>query len=150
MARPPLFLLLALAACSCAPDPARDHEPPTTGEERATVAPRGEPGVTMRSGAEVPVKLPPGFRPYPNAEIVQNTVVTRKGRERSLLVFTSTDTPATIAAFYREEAKAAGASLSLDVTGKDGASLAGTIPHGGTFALTVTGGSPNRAELSFE
>lgn len=133
------------------PEPVEQERPDrTTGETRATIAPRGEPPAISRSGPEVPVNLPPGFTLYPGAKAISNTIVARRGKERMLMVFESPDPPAKVLTFYRLQAAKTGAQVTLDLGGEDRASLGGTLRSGESFALTVRRGKATRAELAFE
>ena len=137
------FAVLALTACSEKQDTnagqlAGDRRDSlTTGEERARIAPLGEPAAVLRSGPQVPVRLPHGFTLYPSAKVLSSTVVERDGKRRSLVVFQSDHTPETIIAFYRGQARKAGVALPLDIGGEDTASLGGSFTDGGAFSVSV-------------
>lgn len=144
-----------MASCSD-PDP-RDNPAPaasgdtglTAGESRAHIAPRGHAAATVRTGPAVPITLPPGFALYSGARIVSNTLVQTGGTARMLVVFETLDPPVVVAAFYRRAAGRAGASLALDIGGKDRVSIGGHLPDGSPFALTAErAGAVTRAELS--
>ena len=154
MARRPLILsahrcrmlaivFLMLAACSekqdtdAAQPAGEQHESLTTGEERARIAPPGEPAVVLRSGPQVPVRLPRGFTLYPSAKVLSSTIVERDGKRRSLVVFESKDAPPAIIAFYRGQAAKADVGLALDIGGEDTASLGGSFADGGAFSVSV-------------
>lgn len=136
-----LPVMLILGACS-------DDEPrraPTTahtlplteGEERGAVDRPGQPSITMRSGPNVPLHLPPGFTVYPGAKVAANTVVESDGRRRTLLVFVSPDPVAKVIAFYRTQAVAAGSALSFNLEGDERASLGGALRNGEAFAIAA-------------
>lgn len=112
----------------------RDH---AGGEVRAPVAPRGEGAAVMRSGPQVPVRLPRGFTLYPGAQVISNTVVERAGRRRVLLVFETRDPHAKVILFYRAQAAAAAVPLDLDLGGGERASIGGSLPGGGNLAITA-------------
>ena len=160
-ARSLLCLTLAVAllsACSdraamTAPDktPAASYShDPTSGEIRARIAPKGEEPATLRSGPQVPVRLPRGFTLYPGAKVTANTVVERGDSQRVLMVFETYDPVDLVTAFYRRQARDAGFALSLDLVGEERASIGGRTARGRGFALSAQRGSLTRAELAFE
>lgn len=143
---------LLLAGCEQASNSTGPQASPglTAGEERLRIDPPGEPAATLRSGAEVPVSLPPGFTLYPAAKVVANTRVERGRQERVLLVFETPDPLEKVMLFYRAQARAAGVALTVDLGREERASLAGHTASGLAFALTAgREGGATRAELSF-
>lgn len=148
--------VLFLAGCENRADRNEAAAPPTasptltSGEERHRIERPGEAAATFRSGAKVPVSLPPGFTLYPGAEVVSNTRVERGGVQRVLVVFKTPDPLDKVMLFHRGQAEAAGVGLTVDLAGKDRASLAGHGIRGVAFALTAQRqGGGTRAELSF-
>lgn len=110
---------------------------PASGEVRARVAVSGEEAVTLRSGQAVPVNLAAGFVLYPGARVVSNTVVERYGASRVLLVFETADALEEVMILYRGQAEAAGAVLTLDLGGRNRASLGGRTAAGLAFSLSA-------------
>ena len=105
----------------------------------------------MRSGAMVPVVLPPGLTIYPGATIVRTTRVEGAGARRTLVEFETPDPVAKVMQFYRSQAVAAGTKLTLDLGGEDRASLGGVMKGGGRMALAARAAGPvTRVELSTE
>lgn len=152
-----LLVLLLFAASACddrdtdpAPSPAPNFSrDPETGETRARIA-AGSQTAELRSGASVPVALPLGFTLYPGAEIIRNTQVDSVGKRHTLVEFATPDPVAKVMLFYRAQAQAAGAWVSVDLDGSEAASIGGQIPAG-QFALTArANGNGTIAQLSFD
>lgn len=145
-----LLAISLLTACDGgAPAPAPVGSEATTGEVRARIVPRGEEAVTLRTGASVPVSLPPGFTVYPGARIISNTVVEREGTRRVLIVFETPDSLAKVMMFHRGQAEAAGVILALDVGGAEQASIGGRLLAGGDVTITMRRGpAVTRVEFS--
>ena len=133
------ILLIACEDRGAAPVPSptpnysRDAE---SGETRARIAGGGD-AADMRSGARIPVALPPGLTMYPGARVLDNTVVERAGSRRVLIEFETPDPISQVILFYRTQMQAAGASLTLDLDGADAASIGGRTAAGGDIALTA-------------
>ena len=109
----------------------------TSGETTASI--EGPDGTTtMRSGANVPVRLPAGFTLYPEAQVISNTVIGRGEGEGALVTFTSDASPEEIAAHYRREAQAAQIDIEVDATINGGAMLVGRGKDGLSFSLNAT------------
>lgn len=132
-----------------APAPANSfHRDDASGEVRARIVADGKDAVTLRSGDEVPVRLPPGFTLYPGARVIANTAVERGAARRVLLVFETPDPLAKVMLFYRAQAQGAGVALTLDLNGSGAASIGGHTPAGSGFTLTARRvGERTRAEL---
>lgn len=153
----PAFLLILLAACEDRVASRRDPSPapsfaldPASGETRARIAAAGGATGRMRSGERVPVALPRGFTLYPGARVVSNTLVEGGGERRVLLIFETGDPLAKVVGFYRGQAEAARARLTLDLVSDTAASLGSSMPGGFEFALTAhRSAAITRAELSF-
>lgn len=138
-----VVLLILLGACedraagptpSPAPNFIRD---PLTGETNARIATGNGAAAELRSGATVPLALPPGFTIYPGARVVRNTVVERDDIRRTLVEFETPDPIAKVLRFHRAQAQAAGAMLTLDLAGKDAASIGGSTAGGAEFVVTA-------------
>ncbi len=86
-----------------------------TGETSMTI--KGEDGeATLRSGADVPVSLPPGFTLLPGSKVITNTVVNQPDGQGTMVAFEA-DAPADkVVAHYRDAAKAAGFDIQLEMT----------------------------------
>jgi hypothetical protein len=104
----------------------------------------------LRSGPDVPLSLPQGFTLYPDAKVITNTFAERRGKQRTLLVFETGDSIPKVLTFYRLQAGSAGAQFTLDLGGRDRASLGGKLRSGGNFTLTLRRDATTRAELAFE
>lgn len=123
----------AAPAPSPTPNFSRDAE---SGETRARIGVGGDEA-EMRSGARIPVALPPGLTIYPGARVLGNTVVERGGSRRVLIEFETPDPISKVMLFHRAQVQAAGASLTLDLDGTEAASIGGRTAAGGDFALTA-------------
>lgn len=147
-----LPIIAVLAGCGerAAPEPAPSMSvEPATGEVRARIVPPGEEAVTLRSGARVPIILPPGFLIYPGARVISNSVAERGGSRRILIVFETPDPLAEVMTFYRGQADAAGAVLTLDLGGPEQASIGGRLPSGGMLSITARqGATATRVEFA--
>ena len=109
----------------------------TSGETTASIeGPEGT--TTMRSGANVPVRLPAGFTLYSEAQVVSNTVVGRGEGEGTLVTFTSDASPEEIAAHYRRETRSAQIDIEVDATINGGTMLVGRSKDGLSFSLNAT------------
>lgn len=136
---------LSLAACSDSVSTPTPREAPSgsygshpaSGEIRGRITPRGEAAVTLRSGPQVPIRLPPGFTLYPGATVISNTVVERAGKRQALLVFETPDPLTEVTLFFRAQAEASGVALTLDLGGRDRASIGGTLADGGRVVIAA-------------
>lgn len=140
----PALLAAALLASCAEQEPKHPDAGPsvaeaelTSGEERLQIAPKGEAATILRSGPQVPLRLPRGFTLYPGAEIISNTVVQREGVPRVLLVFETSEGLNKVMAFYRAQAKLEGIPLSLDLGAEEQASIGGSLPGGGKIAISA-------------
>lgn len=94
--------------------------------------------VRMRSGDNVPVKLPKGFSVYPKAKVVSNTVIDQGEGTGSLIIFESEDSLEDITSYYRSQAETAGIDIALQLTTEQGRMLAGESPDGTSFSLNAS------------
>lgn len=108
-----------------------------SGESSMTVStPDGD--ISMRSGADVPVKLPAGFSLISGAEVVSNTVIDQDETKGSLLTFRSDKTPQEIADYYREQAEEADITIQIETDMNGGKMLGGeNDANGTTFSITA-------------
>jgi len=121
---------------------------PATGEARITI-PQQDGIATLRSGPNVPVSLPEGFSLFAGARIVGNSLVTRPGGGQNALVTFETDAPAAdVITHYREQAKAAGFAIALEVTAGDTIILIGERKvDGARLSATATDHTPATGQL---
>jgi len=107
-----------------------------SGETSMTV--KGEDGTaTLRSGAGVPVSLPDGFSLYPGSTVVTNTVVNQPDGQGTMVMFEA-DAPADkVVAHYRDQAKAAGFDIQLEMNTNGTMMVAGERKDDGA-SLSVT------------
>lgn len=108
-----------------------------TGETTATITTQ-EGTATMRSGSDVPVDLPAGFTVYPGAEIVSNTVVKQSGGSGTLITMSSADSPETVAAFYKAQAREAGIEIQMEMATNGAQIIGGQSPAGLTFSIMAS------------
>jgi hypothetical protein len=107
-----------------------------TGETSMTI--KGEDGeATLRSGADVPVKLPAGFTLFPGSKVITNTVVNQPDGQGTMVAFEA-DAPADkVVAHYRDAAKAAGFDIQLEMT-TNGTVMIGGERKADESSITVT------------
>lgn len=110
-----------------------------TGETSMTV--KGPEGTaTLRSGAEVPVSLPGGFTLYPGAKVVTNTVVKQADGQGTMVMFETDASPDKVITHYREQAKAAGFDIQLEMTTNGTTMIGGERKDGSTLSVTASPG----------
>ena len=96
---------------------------------------------TLRSGADVPVSLPDGFSLYPGSKVVTNTVVNQPDGQGTMVMFEATAPADTIVAHYREQAKAAGFDIQLEMNTNGTMMIGGErTDDGSTLSVTATSG----------
>lgn len=96
---------------------------------------------TMRSGAAVPVSLPDGFSLFPGSKVVTNTVVNQPDGRGTMVMFEAAAPADTIVAHYRDQAKAAGFDIQLEMN-TNGTHMVGgeRKGDGSTFSVTANPG----------
>lgn len=94
------------------------------GEMTATVE-TGDGAATVTSGANVKVDLPDGFTVYPGAKIVTNTVMNGPDGKGAMVIMQSDADPATMIAFYRKAAEAAGYTIGMEMKTETNTMIAG-------------------------
>lgn len=118
-----------------------------SGETSMTVA--GPDGTaTLRSGADVPVSLPDGFSLFPGSRVVTNTVVKQPDGQGTMITFEA-DAPADkVAAHYRDQAKAAGFDIQLEMN-TNGTLLVGgeRKADGSSLSVTATSGDMTTGQI---
>lgn len=121
---------------------------PATREVRMTI-PDKQGIATVRSGPSVPVSLPEGFSLLPGSRVVGNSMVTRPGGGQNTLVTFESDASAQgVIAHSRDEAKAAGFAITLEVTTGDTFILvADRERDGARLSATATQGAPTTGQL---
>ena len=109
-----------------------------TGETSMTV--EGPDGTTtLRSGADVPVSLPAGFSLFPGSKVITNTVVNQPGGQGTMVMFEADAAADTIIAHYRDQAKAAGFAIQIEMN-TNGTLMIGAERErdGSTLSITAT------------
>lgn len=109
-----------------------------TGETTMTV--KGPDGTaTLRSGADVPVSLPAGFSLFPGSKVVTNTVVNQPGGQGTMVMFEAAAAADPIIAHYRDQAKAAGFAIQIEMN-TNGTLMIGAEREsdGSTLSVTAT------------
>lgn len=110
-----------------------------SGETSMTI--KGEDGTaTLRSGADVPVTLPDGFTLFPGSNVVTNTVVNQPDGQGTMVTFEATAPADKVIAHYREQAKAAGFEIQLEMTTNGTVMIGGERKaDGSSLSVTATG-----------
>jgi hypothetical protein len=109
-----------------------------TGETSMSV--KGPDGTTtLRSGTDVPVTLPDGFSLLPGSRVLTNTVVNQSGEQATMVMFESEVAADKVIAHFREQAKAAGFDIQLDISTNDTMMIGGERKSDAS-SLTVTAG----------
>jgi ABC-type Fe3+-hydroxamate transport system substrate-binding protein len=118
-----------------------------SGETSMTV--KGPDGTaTLRSGAEVPVSLPDGFSLYPGSKVVTNTVVDQPDGQGTMVMFEATAPADKIVAHYREQAKAAGFDIQLEMNTNGTTMIGGERKgDGSTLSVTATSGDTTTGQI---
>lgn len=149
-----LTAALLLAACGAkgsgdpSHPPGEDRIDPATGARRIVVH-REDGPVTLVSGGEVPVSLPPGFTLFEGAEVIDNTIAARADGQGVLLVFETEAGIDAVAEHYRAEAEAAGFIVIAALDTEAARTLAATRAiDAATFSLDASQGPPTRVQLS--
>lgn len=119
----------------------------TTGETSMTVdGPDGT--ATLRSGADVPVKLPDGFSLFPGSKVVTNTVVNQPDGQGTMITFEAAAPADKVVAHYRDAAKAAGFDIQLEMNTNGTLMVGGERKSdGSSLSVTATGGSPTTGQI---
>ncbi len=117
-----------------------------TGEESMVIS-TAEGEVSMRSGTGVPIDLPEGFSIIDGATITSNTVVDQAEGKGSLVGFQTSDSADTVAAFYLDQAKAAGIDIEIDAQMRGGRVLGGKSGSGTTFSMTAMPTDPDESDV---
>ena len=148
-----MFAALLLASCGAMPpdaprDPAgADSVDPESGTRR-TVIHRKDGPVTLLSGAQVPVSLPPGFTLLEGARVTGNTIADRSDGLAVLLEFETEAGSHTVARHYRAQAEAAGFTVIAALDTQSGRTLAATrTSDAATFSLDIVDSAPTRVQL---
>ena len=111
---------------------------PITGDVRAEQEDAHGITTTMRAGKAVEATLPAPFIAYPDARTAHVTHVDRGDDKAVMMNFTSNDSLAEIAGFYRTQARQAGVDVDVDMAAPEAVVLAGANGSGVSFALTLT------------
>lgn len=113
-----------------------------SGETSMTI--KGPDGTaTLRSGAEVPVSLPDGFSLYPGAKVVTNTVVKQPDGQGTMIMFETEAAADKVITHFREQAKAAGFDIQLEMNTNGTQMIGGEHKDGSTLSVTASPGGEN-------
>ena len=109
-----------------------------SGETSMTV--EGPDGTaTMRSGAGVPVDLPAGFSLFPGSTVITNTVVNQPDGKGTMVMFESDGAADKVIGHYRDQAKAAGFDIQLEMNSNGSMMIGGERKaDGSTMSITAT------------
>jgi hypothetical protein len=118
-----------------------------TGETSMTI--KGPEGTaTLRSGADVPVSLPQGFSLFPGSKVVSNTVVDQPDGKGTMVMFESEAGADKVVAHYRDQAKAAGFEVQLEMTTNGTTMIGGERKaDGATLSVTATTGDTTTGQI---
>lgn len=118
-----------------------------SGETSMTV--KGPDGTaTLRSGAEVPVSLPDGFSLFPGSKVVTNTVVNQPDGQGTMVMFEAAAPADKIVAHYRDQAKAAGFDIQLEMNSNGTLMIGGERKDdGATLSVTATSGDTTTGQI---
>jgi hypothetical protein len=118
-----------------------------SGETSMTV--NGPDGTaTLRSGTDVPVKLPDGFTLFPGTKVVTNTVVNQPDGQGTMITFETGAPAEKVVAHYRDQAKAAGFDIQLEMN-TNGTMLIGgeRKDDGSSLSVTATNGDTTTGQI---
>ncbi|WP_036857565.1 hypothetical protein [Erythrobacter cryptus] len=120
-----------------------------SGETRMTITSK-EGKATLRSGADVPLSLPEGFSLFPGSKVVTNTVVDQPDGKGTLVSFEAAAPAEKVIAHYRDEAKAAGFAIELELT-TNGTTMLGAQrkEDGTTLSVTASNGETTTGQIIF-
>lgn len=118
-----------------------------TGETSMTIM--GEDGIaSLRSGSAVPVNLPSGFSLFPGTRVVTNTVVNKPDGQRTMVMFQADAKSDAVIAHYREQAKAAGFVIELEMDTNGTTMIAGKRESDrSNLLITATSGEPTTGQI---
>ena len=148
--------IMALSACSSEKSGTITNEDGDTveyaidgaGEDVTATISSDDGDATVRSGKNVDVKLPAGFTIYPGAEVQHGTSFTADNGEGGLINMTSSASPQKMVDFYRKQAEAAGARITLSATAGERMMLAGEKDGGVKFTFNAgKSGDKTEAQL---
>ncbi|MBD3728839.1 MAG: hypothetical protein IE933_03960 [Sphingomonadales bacterium] len=135
--------VLLLAACGSKSENSYSVDD-KTGDSNATIT-TDDGTVSMQSGANVPVKLPRGFKLYPGAKVVSNTTIQQESGSGALVIMESGDTPQEMADYYRAQAESAGIEVKLQLSTDAGRMIAGESKDGVAFSFNANRGEGSDA-----
>lgn len=92
----------------------------------------------MRSGQNVPVDLPAGFKVFPDARVVSNTTFSQSDSKGSLVILESDADPDAMADYYRKQAEDAGIKIELEMSVNGGKMIGGQSEGGTTFSFNAS------------
>jgi hypothetical protein len=118
-----------------------------SGETTMTIT--GEDGdATLRAGANVPVTLPDGFSLFPGTKVISNAVVSQPDGQGTMIQFEA-DAPADkVIAHYREQAKAAGFAIELEMNTNGTQMIAGQRKDdSASLSVTATSGDMTTGQI---
>jgi hypothetical protein len=95
---------------------------------------------TLRSGADVPVSLPKGFSLFPGSKVLSNTVVNQPDGQGTMVMFETKAPADKVVAHYRDQAKAAGFDIQLEMN-TNGTMMIGGERKADGSSLSVTASS---------
>jgi hypothetical protein len=115
-----------------------------SGETSMTV--EGPDGTaTLRSGTDVPVSLPQGFSLFPGSTVITNTVVSQDDGQGTMVMFETKGAADKVVTHYRDQAKAAGFDIQLEMNTNGTMMIGGERKaDGSTLSVTATPGEGDK------
>jgi hypothetical protein len=118
-----------------------------SGETSMTIS-REDGDATLRAGANVPVSLPDGFSLFPGTKVISNAVVSQPDGQGTMIQFEA-DAPADkVIAHYREQARAAGFAIELEMNTNGTMMVAGQRKDdSASLSVTATSGDMTSGQI---
>lgn len=118
-----------------------------SGETSMTIK-SGDGTATMRSGVDVPVSLPAGFSLFAGSKVVTSTVVDQPDGKGTMVSFEAAAPAEKVIAHYRDQAKAAGFEIQLEMTTNGTTMIGGERKgDGSSLSVTATTGEPTTGQI---
>lgn len=118
-----------------------------SGETSMTIT--GKDGdATLRAGANVPVSLPDGFSLFPGTKVISNAVVSQPDGQGAMVQFEAAAPADKVVAHYKEQAKAAGFAIELEMNTNGTMMIAGQRKSdGSSLSVTATPGDMTSGQI---
>ncbi|AKH42167.1 hypothetical protein FHS61_003067 [Altererythrobacter atlanticus] len=93
--------------------------------------------VNISSGQGGEADMPAGFELYPGARVVSNTKINQGPAQGTMVMMQSSDAPAELVKFYREQAENAGIEIEMELKTGDGQMISGKDQTGTAFSFNA-------------